>query len=109
MAKFKLVFDEVILGQLQKAARNKNLKVLLKKMLDKIEDKGLLAGELLDPRISLFEVKYKRPPIRLYYSCDLEKMEAYIYEFEMKTSEKKQQSTINRLRQKLSKNRDPRE
>lgn len=98
--KYALVFDEVILKQLKKLGRDKPTKLILSKMLDKIELLGPLAGKLLDPKLSLFEVKANRPPIRLYYKIKMTSKEAYVFEFEMKTSAAKQQTTIRRVSEK---------
>jgi len=96
------VFDQVILKQLKKASKNKQIQAILQKMLDKIELLGPACGELIDSQLHIYEVKNKRPPIRLYFKHNIESNETYIFEFEMKTSEKKQAKTINKLR-KLSK------
>ncbi len=60
---YTLVFDDVIIKQLKKAAKNRHIQEILAKMLDKLELSGLNAGELLDPQLSLYEVKLKHPPI----------------------------------------------
>ena len=70
-------------------------------MLDKLEGKGPDAGELLDSRLFLYEIKNKHPPIRLYYKHNLSTDEIYVFEFEMKTSPEKQRRTIDRLRLRL--------
>jgi len=98
---YTLVFDVVILKQLKKLGKDKSVRDILSKMLDKIEEKGSRAGKLLDPKLSLFEVKNKRPPIRLYYKIVETMTEAYVFEFEMKTSAKKQQKTIGKIKRKI--------
>ena len=70
-------------------------------MLDKIELLGPNAGKLLDSKPFLYEVKYKHPPMRLYFKPKVNSNEIYIFEFEMKTSEKKQQKTITKLNKKI--------
>ncbi len=100
MTKHKLIFDEVMIKQLKKAARNKAIKDILSKMLDKIEEKGHEAGELLDSKLFIYELKNKTPPIRLYFKHNKNTDDIYVFEFEMKTSKEKQQKTINRLKQK---------
>lgn len=93
---FSLVFDEVIVKQLKKAAKNNEIKQALNRMFDKLELLGSAAGELLDSRVRLFEMKQKHPPIRLYYR---EKDgELLVFEFELKSSKKSQQKTIDRLK-----------
>ncbi len=97
---FKLVFDKVILKQLQKAAKNQQVKEILTKMLDRIEEKGPDAGELLDSKIWIYEVKSKKPPIRLYFKHDIGSGDIYVFEYEMKSSQGQQSKTIDRLRKK---------
>ena len=98
-----LVFDEVILKQLKKAAKNGNVKEILTKMFDKLELIGPDAGELLDSQLFIYEMKSMHPPIRLYYVPAKNTNEINIFEFEMKTSPEKQNRTINLLRKRLSK------
>ncbi|MDO8625171.1 MAG: hypothetical protein Q7R47_03745 [Candidatus Diapherotrites archaeon] len=54
---YRLVFDPVMLHQLKKLGKDKSLQALLTKMRDKIEERGPLAGKLIDSILSLFEVK----------------------------------------------------
>jgi len=103
VSKFILVFDDVMVKQLRKVSKNKDLKVLISKMLDRLELLVPLAGELLDPKLFLYEIKNMRPPIRLYYKHNKVNDEIYIFEFEMKTSTQKQKDTIKNLRNKYSK------
>ena len=97
---YNLVFDDVIIKQLKKAAKNQHIKEILTKMLDKLEFSGPDAGELLDSQLSLYEVKIKHPPIRLYYKHNKLSNEIYVFEFEMKTSPEKQKATIIKLKKK---------
>ena len=97
---FTLVFDDVMIKQLKKAAKNQHIKKILTKMLDKLELSGPDAGELLDSQLSLYEVKIKHPPLRLYYKHNKSTNEMYVFEFEMKTSPEKQKATIIRLKKK---------
>lgn len=101
MPPYSLVFDETIIKQLKKAAKNALVKEILTKMLDKIEMFGPTAGQLLDSQLFLYEAKNYHPPIRLYFKHNRLTNEAYIFEFEMKTSVERQQQTIEKLRQKL--------
>ena len=97
---YNLVFDDVMVKQLKKAAKNQHIKEILTKMLDKLELSGPDAGELLDSQLSLYEVKIKHPPIRLYYKHNKSTNEIYVFEFEMKTSPEKQGITTKKLKQK---------
>lgn len=98
---FNLVFDDVILRQLKKAAKNQQVKQLLTNALNKIEEFGPRAGDLLDSRLSLYEVKFKHPPIRLYYKCNKNSNDIYVFEYEMKTSKGKQQKTIDKIKKDI--------
>ena len=100
--RYKLVFDDIILKQLKKAGKNKQIKDILTKIFDKIEELGPDAGNLIDSRLFIYEIKLKRPPLRLYYKHQRLTDEIYVFEHEMKTSEEKQQKTIDRIRKKLS-------
>lgn len=95
-----IVFDDVIIKQLKKAAKNQHIKEILAKMLDKLENSGADAGELLDSQLFIYEIKIKHPPIRLYFKHNKQNDEIYVFEFEMKTSHGKQQATIEKVKQK---------
>ena len=69
-------------------------------MLDRLEFLGPDAGNLLDSKLFIYEVKNKHPPIRLYFKHIQQTNEIYVFEFEMKTSPKKQKTTIGKIRQK---------
>ena len=69
-------------------------------MLDKIEDLGPQAGKLLDIALRIYEIKTNHPPIRLYFKHNTATNEIYVFEYEMKTSEKKQKQTLTKLRWK---------
>ncbi len=98
--RFKVIFDEVMLDQLKKLGKNQELKNRISKMLDKIEELGPRAGKLLDARLSIYEVKSKRPPIRLYFKHVRNTNQIYVFEYEMKTSAARQQATIQKLKEK---------
>jgi len=101
MVTFPLVFDDVMIKQLQKAAKNQQLKEILRNMLDELEEKGPQAGKLLDSHLFIYEIKNKHPPIRLYFKHNLQTSEIYVFEYEMKTSEEKQKLTIAKIRFKV--------
>ena len=71
-------------------------------MLDKLEFAGPDGGGLLDSQLSIYEVKLKHPPIRLYFKHNKSTNEIYVFEFEMKTSPEKQKAIIKKLKQKAS-------
>ncbi len=97
---YTLVFDDVMIKQLKKAGKNQDIKGILTNMLDKLELSGPDAGELLDSQLSIYEVKIKRPPIRLYFKHTKLTNEIYVFEFEMKTSPEKQKATIIKIKRK---------
>jgi|SRR3989344_1613375 len=101
MSNYTLVFDDVILNQLGKLKNDAHTREIISKILDKIEELGPNAGKLIDVRLKLYEVKRKHPPIRLYYKIVEEKKEAYIFKYESKTNQEKQQDTINEIRIKI--------
>lgn len=96
--KYKLVFDGTILNQLRKTGKNNHVRNIISKMFDKIEEKGPYAGKLIDSRLKIYEIKSKRPPIRLYFKHNIKSDEMYIFEYQMKTSEKKQNKIIEKIR-----------
>ena len=97
---YTLIFDDVMIKQLRKAAKNQNIKIILTKMLDRLEFLGPDSGDLLDSQLFIYELKNKHPPIRLYFKHNKQTNEIYVFEFEMKTSVEKQRQTIRKLRQK---------
>lgn len=54
MGKYKLIFGKSILKKLKKIEKREDVKELISKMLNKIEEKGPKAGEILDVRLNLF-------------------------------------------------------
>ena len=97
---YKIIFDEVILKQFKKAGKNELIRSILSKCFHKIESLGPRAGVLIDSQLKIYEVKIKRPPIRLFYKHNIETDEIYIFEYMMKTSQEKQQSVIEKIRKK---------
>jgi len=98
---YELIFDDIILRQLKKAGRNQQIKNILTNALDKIEGLGPRAGNLVDSKLRLYEFKVKHPPIRLYFKHNINTNQIYIFEYEMKTSQGKQQGTIDKIKKKL--------
>ena len=98
---YPLVFDDIILKQFQQAGKNALLRTLLSKIFDKIEELGPQAGDLVDSQLFIYEIKMKRPPLRVYYKHNKATDEIYLFEYEMKTSEKKQKQTIRKIRKKV--------
>lgn len=95
--RFTLVFDELMLEQLKKLGKNEKTRTILTKMLDKLELLGPRAGKLIDSKLHLYEMKAKHPPIRLYFRHHLPS-DIHLFEYELKTNEKKQSRTINKIR-----------
>lgn len=69
-------------------------------MLNKIEEHGPYCGKLLDSQLFIYEIKNIHPPIRLYFKHNQATDEIYVFEFEMKSSEDKQQRTIEKIKSK---------
>lgn len=103
MPNFTIIFDEVILNQLKKEGKNIQIRNILKNMFDKIEELGPRAGKLIDSQLFIYEVKNKRPPIRLYFKHVKDSNKIYVFEYEIKTSEEKQQKTIFKIKDKVRK------
>lgn len=103
MVNYIVVFDEVVKWQIEKALLKGNIMLIIKQWIDDLEKNGPNAGKLIDNHIWLYEMKNKHPPLRLYYHYQKAFNKIIIFEFEMKTSDKKQKQTINKLMQRLSK------
>lgn len=101
--RYPLVFDDIILEQLKKLGKNKQVRDFLSKLFDKIEEFGPRAGNLVDSHLFIYEMKMKSPPIRLYYKHNKATDEIYLFKYEMKTSEREQQKTIEKIRRKILK------
>lgn len=95
---YTVLLKEDVLKNINK--ENNDIKNLIKIYLKKIEILGPYAGKIISNKYSLFEIKLKRPPLRIYYQIN--QKEVWILEYEMKTSSKKQKETINKLKKKLS-------
>ena len=96
---YKLIFDKIILKQLQKT--NKTNKIILNKIFNKLEEKGSTAGKLIDNKYQLYEIKMKRPPLRVYFRMK-NNSKILVFEIEMKKSKQKQKKKIQRLKNRLS-------
>jgi len=96
---YEIKFDDVILNQL--ADVNESIKKILSKMFDKIEEKGPRAGKMIDSKLFMYEMKNKRPPIRLYFKHLKDSKDIWLFEYEMKTNKKKQKRTIGRIKDKI--------
>ncbi|MFW6286184.1 MAG: hypothetical protein ACOC16_03615 [Nanoarchaeota archaeon] len=88
MKKYELVFDKVIFKQLKKLNKNNQIKSIISKMFDNLESNGGTIGKLLNNQLMLFELKNKRPSIRLYYKIMVNNIEIYILEYELKKNKK---------------------
>ena len=97
---YRIVFDSIILNQLKKLGENESIRSILTKMMDKIEELGPRAGKLIDSHLFIYEMKTKNSPLRLYFK-HAQNNDIYLFEYELKTSKKKQQKTIEQLRQRV--------
>ena len=103
MPEFVVVFDDVVKEKLEKAIAKGGAREIIKHWLDELEEHGPNAGKLLDNHLWLYEMKNKHPPLRLYYHYQKSTGKIIIFELEMKTSEKKQNVTITKIKHILSK------
>lgn len=90
---------------MKKTARNNQVKIIFFRMLDSIEEKGPAAGKLLDSQLRIYETKSMHLSIRLYFKHKLQTNEIYVFEYEIKTSNQKQRSTIDRIKEKILKSK----
>lgn len=103
MKRYKIIFGWSVLKKFKKIEKKKDIKELLTKMFDKIEEKGPDAGKLLDSALNLYEIKSKKPPLRLYFEIIFENNIAEIIDFEMKKSKNMQNYLIEKIRNYLRK------
>lgn len=97
---FRVIFDDVILKQLKKLGEKEEIRTIISNMLNKIEEFGPRAGKLIDSKLFIYEIKNKKPPIRLYFKHVQDSNDIYVFEYELKTSEEKQRRTIGKLKEK---------
>ncbi len=100
--KFLVIFDEVVKEKLEKAITQDSAREIIKQWLDNLEERGPSAGKLLDNHLWLYEMKNKHPPLRLYYHYQKSTEKVIIFELDMKTSEKKQRTIIDKIRNRIS-------
>lgn len=55
---------------------------------------------MIDSKLFIYEIKNKKPPIRLYFKHVKDSNNIYLFEYELKTSEEKQRKTIFKIRSK---------
>lgn len=101
MTHFKIIFDDIILAQLKKTGKNKQIKDILSNIFDKIEEMGPRAGKLIDSKLFIYEIKHKRPPIRLYFKHIKGSNTIYLFEYELKKGKEKQRKIINKIKEKV--------
>ncbi len=99
---YLVVFDEEVKKNLEKLILGSNNRQLIRRWLDELENNGPTAGKLLDNHLWLYEMKNKHPALRLYFYFQKTENKIIIFDIEMKTSFKKQENTITKLRHKLS-------
>jgi len=99
--KYKLIFDAVILKQLNKISSKKDLKKIVSKLLNKLESKEPQSGKLLDNKLKLYELKHKSPSIKIYFKLLKNDIEILVFEFEIKKNQEKQKSIIQKIKEKI--------
>ena len=102
MAVYQTIFSDEMVKQFRKLSRNNDVKRLLSKMLDLLEERGPTAGNLLDSRLHLYELKQGSPSLRLYYRPREGTNKIDVFEYEIKKRKKQQNQTIAKLRQRIS-------
>ncbi len=65
-----------------------------------IKDYNSFTPLLLLAHLFIYEVKLKRPPLRLYFKHIKYSNQIYLFQYEMKTSEEKQKKTVHKLIEK---------
>lgn len=100
-SKFNIVFDKEMLKQLKQV--KKDVEAHITRCFDKLEELGPRAGDLIDSKLNIYELKMKKPPIRIYYCYERNENKLIIFKFEMKKSPEKQKSTISNIRKRISK------
>jgi mRNA-degrading endonuclease RelE of RelBE toxin-antitoxin system len=101
--RYKLVFDAPIKAKLDHILLKSSYKELIRKWFDELEKEGSKAGKLLDNHTWLYELKNKKPPLRLYYHYQESTGKVILFDIEMKTSEKKQNKLIRKLKYRIFK------
>ena len=106
MKKYEIIFSDKIFRKLKKYKNKKDIQKILSKMFNKIETKGPSAGKLLDLKLSLYEIKNKKPPLRLYFEVIFKDRKAEIIDFQMKTSKDNQNRFIELIKSYIRKKFD---
>lgn len=95
-------FSTQLKDELKVLARsNGNLYNRIRKLSKKLEEAGVAAGQLLDTEVWLYELKSKRPPIRLYYTASKTGNPVFLIGYELKKDSQQQQKTIVQLSARL--------
>lgn len=91
----EITFDSKALKEFKKLAINSEVQKILKKKLDKLESKGC-HGKIIDAKFSIYELKNKKPAIRLYFYPRGDS-EIRILGFQIKKSDGSQKKYIKEL------------
>ncbi len=94
MKAYFVIFDKVVKKKLEKAAKNSAYKKILTRWFDQLELEGPTTGKLLDNKVWLYEMKSKRPPLRLYFHYQKTARKIILLDLEIKKGKNKQQKTI---------------
>lgn len=101
MAEYEVSYDPKFEKQFDKISKNKHLVDLLSKLIKRIRLLGPDAGKLIDAKMSIYEIKMKRPPLRLYFWYRLALQDIYIIEYQLKTSKDAQRKVIDNIKERL--------
>jgi mRNA-degrading endonuclease RelE of RelBE toxin-antitoxin system len=92
---YTLIFSKKSLKQSSKLSANAPIKNILCNKFNLLEEKGPDAGKILDVSLQFYEIKIKRPPLRIYFFTYKSTIE--ILFVEMETSSNSQQKLIEYL------------
>lgn len=101
-----VVFDDIMKKHWCKYNRNYEVKIAIRSMVHSLKIEGINAGRCINVKLQLYEIKRKRPPLRLYYQPIAD--EILLLACEMKTNKKKQQSLIDSLLKKIHQSKSSR-
>lgn len=93
---YKIEFDKKSLKNIKKLSKVEGIKTLLSKIFDSIEAKGTHTAKCLDSKLNLYEIKRKKPAIRVYFY--LRKSTITIVEAKVKKSLRTQSKLIQRIK-----------
>lgn len=98
MKKYSIIFGKTVAKKLKKIKSQKDIAKTISKIFDKIEKYGPQKSKLLDSKLNLYEIKNKRPPIRIYFKVLIKENTIEIIDFHNKKSKTQQQYLIEKIK-----------